>query len=352
MAYSLRPGHSVLHEVKRVADKQLALALAQLQQVGTPRADQGVRESRRHIKKVRALLRLVQPVLVAGYEGSSRRLRRANRLLAPVADGRAVIATIDGLAARRPEAAAALAAIRRALVQRIGRVDRRIETQHVLHKVTRLLILERTRIDGWTLRAGGMRAVAPGLARSRRRARKAMARAMVHPTAENYHRFRQRVKDHWLHVRLAAARTGRALTADRRRLEALDECLGEYHNVLLIEDILLREAPVLRTDLTNGLKVSRSYQVELRRRAMRLAEAALGEKPQPLLSRLKPLWKDDGRGAVSARRRKSRGSARALPGRRQGRRAHPPRRRGAARSAARSLAGRRSAPAARIHLRH
>jgi hypothetical protein len=160
--------------------------------------------------------------------------------------------------------------------------------------------MERTRIDAWTLDATGVRAIAPGLEDSMRRARKAMARAFDHPTAANYHASRQRVKDLWFHTRLINERCGGGLAAECRRLEALDGCLGQYHDVLVLEAILHGERIVGRGDTMRGLRLLRPYKTSLRRQAERSGRQALRDTPHQFERRVRRLW---GRGVSGAARR-------------------------------------------------
>ena len=106
--------------------------------------------------------------------------------------------------ATAPAAGATDSAIARALVERAARIDRKAELDRVLPKVAAIL---RTgaetarRLDAEYPRVPRHR---PGLEESVA-APEAMRRPGRHPTAENYHVWRRRVKDLWFHVRLAAA---------------------------------------------------------------------------------------------------------------------------------------------------
>jgi CHAD domain-containing protein len=291
MSFRLKPGRSVASEVARIVDKQLSLAIDELRTIGDRRSDGRIHEARRHVKKVRAMLRLVQPAVGDTYYAVNRRLGMANRMLGPIADGRAVVDTVAQLASKyRARPAQPLHSIHAALVQRAERIDRRAEFDRVLPIVARILRRERRRLTGWTLNARGFDAVGPGLEKSVRRARKAMKRSLRHPEARNYHVWRRRVKDLWLQVRLLEAGCGDALIADQRRLEALDDCLGEYHNVVLLEEILITEALVPRQRTAGGLRLLRRYQAELRNRAASLAGRVFDEKPGHFVRRVKRLW--------------------------------------------------------------
>jgi hypothetical protein len=79
------------------------------------------------------------------------------------------------------------------------------------------------------------------------------------------------------------------LIGDQRRLEALDGCLGEYHNVVLLEKILITEALVPRHPTACGLRLLRRYQAELRGRAASLGRQVLDETPADFVRRVKRL---------------------------------------------------------------
>jgi hypothetical protein len=288
----LKPGRSIASDVKRIVDKQLTLAGDDLRAIGDRCSDDAIHEARRHVKKVRAILRLVQPALGEAYSGANRRMRTANRMLAPIADGRAVVDTIGRLRKQYGTTLTrrTLTATRAVLDERAARIDRKADLDRVLPKVAAILRRERRRVAAWTLNARGFRAIGPGLEESIRGARHAMAQARRHPTAENYHVWRRRVKDLWFHVRLVDARCGGALTVDEHRLEALDGCLGEYHNVVLLEHILMSEALVSRQQTTRGLHLLRRYQTELRQMALALAHRCLHEKPRRFVRRVEGLW--------------------------------------------------------------
>ena len=91
MAYRFKPGRPIDSEVRRIVDKQFDLALDMMRGVGSRTRDKTTHRSRRHIKKARALIRLVRPLLGDWYRPANRRLRAASRLLAPIADGESIV---------------------------------------------------------------------------------------------------------------------------------------------------------------------------------------------------------------------------------------------------------------------
>jgi hypothetical protein len=220
-------------------------------------------------------------------------LRRVSRLLAPVADGQGVIETLNELARRYRGALPrdAVDAIRSHLVARERRIDSEAQAAHVLESATATLRAEGKRVKRWRLRAEGFRAIAPGLKESVRRARDAMLEAWRHPSPAQFHAWRRHVKNHWFHVRLLEARCGRRLMRDQRRLEALDGVLGEYHNLVLLRDVLLTDRSLSRPGFAECLRVIARYQRALRLHAQLLGARIYGEKPRRFVRRVRHLWR-------------------------------------------------------------
>jgi hypothetical protein len=293
--YRLQPHRTIAHEVRRIADEQLSLALFGVRRVGTPYDDAAVAEACRHITKVKALLRLVRPVLDDdSYIPANRRLGVVCRRLEPIAEGRAALSALARFAIHDEaiDVVVALQVIREGLVARAARVDRKAQFDRVLPRSIRMLTVERARVGTWLLVARDFRTIAPGLADSLRRMTEATAGALERPTATRYDAWRRETKDLCLHLRLLEARCS-GLAGTRRRLDALDDCLGECHNVMVLERILVTEVLGSRRDTATVLRLLRHDQMELQVRAVRLARAALRETPRQLVQRVANHWRAD-----------------------------------------------------------
>jgi hypothetical protein len=64
------------------------------------------------------------------------------------------------------------------------------------------MVEARARARGWRVSEDGFGAVVGGLAKTFKRARRAMAQARVEKTDKAFHEWRKRVKYHWYHTRL------------------------------------------------------------------------------------------------------------------------------------------------------
>jgi len=292
MAFRLKPDRSVSSEIRRIVLRQLETAISELKTVGDPESDEAIHDARRRVKKIRSVIRLVRPVLEQSSAAVDKDLRDISHLLAPVADGQGVIATLDQIDRRYhgllPKQV--VASIRAGLVDRGARADRQAWTEQVLETAAAALRAERRHVKEWRLRADGFRAIAPGLEQSVRRARNAMMKAWARPTAAHYHAWRRHVKDHWFHLRLLEGPCANRLAPDQRRLEALDGMLGEYHNLVLLRHVLATESRVSRAQTIQCLRIVSSYQRVLRQHAQSLGARMYAEKPRRFVRRVKQLW--------------------------------------------------------------
>ncbi len=292
MGFCLKQHEPVAKEITKIVLRQFEMADTELTNIGNPSGDAAIHKARRRVKKIRALIRLVRPGLGGTFGPLNKRLRETIQLLAPIADGQGVVHALDQMAEKSREdfSPPVFATIRAGLVEREARADRKAKVERVLQRARATLKTERTRVKDWDLHGGGFKTIAYGLETSFRRARRAMTIVIEHPTADNYHAWRRRVKEHWFHVRLIERRCGHRLARYKRRLESLDECLGEYHNFALLRTILSADPFVSRQETARRLRIIKRYQAELRSRASSLGARLYNEKPRHFMRRVQAFW--------------------------------------------------------------
>jgi CHAD domain-containing protein len=291
MPFRFRQGERIADEVRREFDHQLEKAIADLSNPSRPAGRDGNHAARRHVKKARALIRLVRPALGDEFDDADHRLRIVNRMLGPVADACAVIETLDHLQGLdytrlRP---AGVAALRNHLAERASSMNRQAGFELVRERAARLLSEERQQIGQWRLTSCGKSLVIAQTAAAHRAARHAMKKALARPTSAALHRWRRRVKTEWYMVRLIGERCGDRLDGEARRLEALDGCLGELHNIIVLQDLLVDDSPLGRRETADCLRALRSYRRDQIRRARTMGRIH-HERPRPFGQRLRELW--------------------------------------------------------------
>ena len=117
MSYRLRPDESIADGLRRLAKKELRSARDQLRSRG-PR-DEAIHEARKSVKKVRAILQLIEADEGRGVSDSAKRLREVNRTLSRVRDTSVAVETLAALKREEPDLFKGVyARLRRSLIAR------------------------------------------------------------------------------------------------------------------------------------------------------------------------------------------------------------------------------------------
>ncbi len=334
---ALLPGEPHAEGLRRVILSQLDLAVELLEGYPAQAGTGTVHETRKALKRLRALLVLLRAELGAKrYARENAVLRDCARRLAGARDAEVMLGTLDSLVRRDPSHFTRSAAVRTLRAQLLA--ERDAAAAHAIHdpRVRGEVVIElravRARVVRWELGAGGFRLLAPGLegiyARGRRRMRTARRhaaaqrpgegsrrdkgsrtgkgsrrakhsrrgdagrRARWDPSVEALHAWRKRVKE----LRYAAEtldRGGRRCKPVRRvarRASRLGEMLGEEHDLALLE-ARVRERPRTfageRKVRKRLLRLIASRRRKLRKRALREGERLYRRPPRRFVRRLK-----------------------------------------------------------------
>lgn len=284
MAFELKRGRGVGAELRRLFQEQLDAAIENL---SGDRPD--VHAARRRIKKARAIVHAARPALGRLYLSSNRRLRKAKHLLGPLTDADTVVAMLDRLRgfdlALLP--AANVARLREALAIDAELVNS--VSADTRAKAVRLLIKQRELLADLDATICGVHATARALRRAHRHARAARRKALARPTAAAFHEWRRRTKLEWHLLRLVNGVVGGRLVDDQRRVEQLDACLGELHDLALLQDHVRQRSPLSRPETARALRAIRGFARDVRQR-VRLQFDALDEPPRELEMRVASLW--------------------------------------------------------------
>jgi CHAD domain-containing protein len=279
MAFELTPGRPISKQLPRLARKGLRQAVNRIDRKRA--GDAAVHEARKSVKKVRAILKLLQRPLGRHYATDNDRLRMAARQLSKLRDADAMLQTFAALCASynailtpsiQSVVSRGLRSRRRALWRQAGTFVRR-----ALRGLRRARRTVPERIET-RARASAART---GFVRGYRRARAAMEPITMESDAAQFHRWRRRVKDHWYQVRLFAPRYG-TLSARVRSLRRLETDLGDDHDLAVLRDILLEEPEKFgRAKITAiVLGCIEKRQHTLRRLALRRGRRLFAARPR------------------------------------------------------------------------
>lgn len=287
MAYRLSIGDDVPTGVRACASEQLEGAVTQLAHAeGDP--VEAIHEARKHLKKARALLRLVRPGLPGSvYRSENAALRDAGSALSEARDADVLVETVDKLAERFAgrlpagdfaQLRAALAASRPLAAAAPAR-----------EAVLEALRAAAARVEDWPLERCDWETVVAGIATAYARGRTGFAVARRKPTAVNLHAWRKRAKDLWYHERLLTPVWPSVLAAHGEEVHVLTELLGDDHDLAVLQERLeggVALPPAADADRAAILALLEERRAELRADATSLGRRVYAESPKAFAARM------------------------------------------------------------------
>jgi CHAD domain-containing protein len=292
MSYRLQDQETVPDSVRRVVLEQLDKALDQTK-AASRNQDEAIHDARVCLKKVRAVLRLVQATVDANlFRRENACYRDASRRLSAVRDSAAILEMFDKLTDRF---AAQLAAdvfleLRQSLSQ--STTARRTEKRQALAAVGRTLTAARRRVERWPIPEDGFSALRLGLKDTYRRGRRSFVTAFEQPSVENFHAWRKEVKYLWYQLRLLKPIWPPMMRTLADELKTLGDRLSDDHDLAVLRQRVLDQAEKLgdRTTLEALIALIDQRRGELQVEAKHLGERLYAEKPQTFVGRLQAYW--------------------------------------------------------------
>jgi CHAD domain len=294
--FALARGEPLREGLQRIALGQVDLIIDVLgggEEQTRKRGEQAVHETRKALKRLRALIRLLQDQLgEQAFALEDAALRDTARRLAAARDAEVMLSTLDQLLAREPRKLAKRKGMRRLHRQLLAEQQRaRVD------EVTRAQVLAelrgfRLRVLGWRLADhDGLVLIEPGLRRCYREGRRRYRDAARESgdATRAMHEWRKRVKD----LRYAAEVLQRRRLA--RRADELSELLGEEHDLAVLAERVRsyskRSRPkrerVGRATRKRLLKLIARRRRRLRRRALRRGKRLYRRSPKHFVARLR-----------------------------------------------------------------
>jgi len=287
-AYRLRAAESVGEGVARVARGRIDNALDELRGRTGRGTVEAIHESRKDVKKLRALLRLVRGGLPeATFRTENVALRDIGRGLSGVRDADVMLATLDGLEERYPGELPPDAA--GGLRQALEANRRSVRSRGSEGTAAQALADVRVRVESWVPSARGFDDVAGGLRRTYRDGRRAQAAATSDPSTELLHDWRKRVKDHWYHLTLLREAWPNLLSPLAGAAHDLSVALGDEHDLGVLT-AYAREHVSGLDGLDEMAALTSRRQRELRSDAFGLGARLYADRPRDFTRRMGTLW--------------------------------------------------------------
>ncbi|MEQ1697031.1 MAG: CHAD domain-containing protein [Hyphomicrobiaceae bacterium] len=230
MSYRLKPNQSFDAGVRRVGVEQIDRALHHLQ--GGDGDGDPIHETRKALKRIRALLRLVRPGLSShDYRTENARYRDIGRLLAGARDSQVLLETVvmfEAMSAGRTKSAFAAARSRLAGKAAAGEAGDRDEA---IALAIEGLVAGRAIMAEISFKDAAFDVAIEGMARTYRQAARAFEDAYETPDGEALHEWRKYVQHHWRQMSLLTAAWPEMAQARVAAAKDISNMLGEDHDI-------------------------------------------------------------------------------------------------------------------------
>lgn len=292
MSYQLRRDETPGEGLRRICRRQVELALAivagEMESEDTP-----VHETRKHLKKTRAVLHLVRKEIGRGlFKREDHCLRDVGRLISEIRDAEVRLQTARELQSitRRQ---------RRRTYQKIEEILM-LELENFIAafaewQVQAIPMLERVRdeIDNWPVDQFDFNQLQRSVQATYKDGRNALAYAKRTKTAESFHVFRKEAKQLWYQLRILRPVNPVVLKNLTGELRSLGDLLGRAHDLSFLDE-RLRQEPGDNAWQREGhelLAVVEASQSDLQRGAADLAARFYSERPRDFGARV-ATWLD------------------------------------------------------------
>lgn len=284
MAFAFAAGERIDVGARRLAREGAEKIVSTLHDPSDPEAS--VHDARRMLKRLRALVRLIHASIgdspkTGDARAADTSLREAARALSVVRDAAVVLATFEGLAPDAPDARAAASV--RASLRRARARSAPVDLPAVLEHVRAF----EASVEHWTFRDDGWKAIEPGVLRTYRQGRRALAHARETSESTVLHDLRKRCKDLQFQLALLREIFPHVVSGYHEAASDLGELLGQDHDLAVLADTLKRRRTL---DVTQWIERIEERRLSLRTQAFPLAEKLWLDRPRVWTRRLAFFW--------------------------------------------------------------
>ena len=288
MGFRLKLREPLPDGLKRVFREQIDSALRLCRH---PARQRGVtvHEVRKHLKKLRAAMRLaVGEVGKNQHAREDRRVREIGRLVSDLRDAQVRLQTLIQL---RDETAKGPGENRFARIEELLSLERESFSAAFDGWQKRAIPkLERVgeRLSKWPLDGISWKQICGAVENIYERGQRGLTKTIKKPVPENFHAWRKRVKDLWYQLRILQPLNRVVLEKIAADAEVLSELMGREHDLDFLLARLEKESgdEALRGELAQLRKVIRKQGKRLRRNALELGRRFYAEPSKAFAKRI------------------------------------------------------------------
>lgn len=294
MAFVIQPDEALSDSMKRIVRELIDHSIAMLSDSKMDR-DDAVHQTRKNIKKIRAVLRIIRkPLGRATYTHENIAYRDIARELAGVRDGYVKIKVFDKAVKRAGESPDGddFVQIRQQLVAQYEQAKAAFwaDETRIAHTIAALKA-GRDRLNGWHLHGDDFTLLMDGLQRVYARGLEEMEAAYAgYPDAEKFHDWRKRVKYLWHHIELLTPLWPAMLSQLAEELHQLADALGDAHDFAVLHDETITHPSTQRGRGRALIARLDYFQAQHEGAAWSLGHRLYAEDGQQFVNRLEDYW--------------------------------------------------------------
>jgi CHAD domain-containing protein len=287
MAFRFKLGEPFDEGSRRIAVEQIERAQGSLHD----KRDQAVsvHETRKSLKRLRALLRLIRPAMgEQAFKAENSQLRDIGLSLSGARDRHVLLETVDKLERAGRFGRKGLAESLRQAIAAANGEGAPLGTRGALARLAET----KKRLADLQISGTGFEVVAPGLERSYRRARRAFSAAYREPSDEAFHEWRKGAQAHWRQMTLLSRAWPDYLGARAAEARNLSQLLGDDHDLAVLVAFVHSDAgAALRGEQAALIeRAARQRQGELRLTARPYGERLFTDAPKRLRRNIGVYW--------------------------------------------------------------
>ena len=294
MSFELPQRKHIEDELKKIVRQQLRKAAHALTTSEGTQFRSAVHESRKSVKKVRAVAALLKQAGAKLPRRDRRRLKSTARALSRVRDSDAIIDTFDRVRRRYPKQLPehTYEILRRGLVAARDRSEARAQRDGVVAEAVECLKKTRKSARKWASPSITWSRLIAVVAASYRRSRTAMKRARATGQSATLHRWRKELKTLWYQLRLARPLMS-GVAPFIAELNRLETALGNHHNLVVLGATLrgCRDLRSMRAEMRQIDRLAARMRQPLGRRAFTLGRRLHVRKPEAFAHWLRASFK-------------------------------------------------------------
>jgi CHAD domain-containing protein len=287
MAFRFKLGEPFEDGCRRIAVDQVERAQSQLHNKGDEAV--AVHETRKALKRLRSLLRLVRPAMGEGaYQRENTDLRELGLSLSGARDRHVLLETVSKLEASAPLGRKDLAASLRQAIAASNGESAPLTMKQALARLGEI----KKRFGTLQIDGSGFDVVGAGLERSYRKACHALRAAYERQSDEAFHEWRKGAQQHWRQMTLLARAWPEYLAARANEARTLSQILGDDHDLALLVAFVHSEAAAsLGGEQAAVIETAaRQRQTKLRETAKPLGARLFADGPRRLRRNIRCYW--------------------------------------------------------------